>query len=220
VSYGLTHGPALRAAAPYTFFLPHPWLVNAVRVGDLVKLGFEYDPPGEKYETERMWVQVARIDGPTYQGHLVNQPDEPKPQISYGDEVRFVRENVLDVLLVDQNRVPDFESDRGRYPQLPEDREYWERCLVDECVIYDGMPVEYIYREEPDMADPDDKYPDSGWRIRGREGDSNDMDERKPAYVALGAVLNQDDSWLHLIDAPIGSAFMRNFETGNYEVAK
>jgi hypothetical protein len=43
------------------------------------------------------------------------------------------------------------------------------------------------------------------------------MGERGAAYVALGAVLNRDDSWLELIDAPIGSAFMRDFETGAYE---
>lgn len=211
------HGPTLRDAAPYTFFLPHPWLVNAVRVGDLVKLGFEYDPPAEKYQAERMWVEVDRIDGTIYEGHLVNQPDEPKPPINYGDEVSFARENVLDVLLVNQSRLPDVETDQDRLPQLPKEREYWDRCLVDECVLYDGVPVEYIYREEPEMAGPEDRYPDSGWRIRGREDDSDDLDERKAAYVALGAVLNQDDSWHDLIEAPVGSSFMRNFETNEYE---
>ncbi len=212
------HGPTLRGAAPYTFFLPHPSLIGAVRVGDLVKLGFEYDPPGEKYEAERMWVEVDRIDGSKYHGELVNQPDEPTSRIRHGDHLSFAPENILEVFLVDQTRLPDVEPDRDRYPEVPEEREYWERCLVDECVLYDSLPVEYIYREEPKTR-REDRYPDSGWRIRGRQGDSSDaeMDDRKPAYVALGAVLNKDDSWLHLIDAPIGSAFMRNFETGSYE---
>jgi hypothetical protein len=176
-------------------------------------LGFEYDPPREKYAAERMWVEVSRIDDANYEGRLVNRPDEPEQPIKYGHEVSFTRENVLDVPLVDQSRLPDIEPDDDRFPEVPQKREYWERCLADECVVYDGVPVEYIYREEPGMAGPEDRFLESGWRIRAQEGDSDDMDERKPAYVALGAVLNKDDSWHHLIDARVGAAFMRNFET-------
>ena len=217
MSYTLMHGPTLRQGAPYTFFLPHPWLVGAVRVGDLVKLGFDYDPPGENYGGERMWVEVESIDGVTYVGRLTNDPEETI--LKCGDEVTFNRDHVLDVILVDKDRLPEYHSDLGRMPAIPDHREYWERCLVDECVLYDGVPVEYVYREEPDMDEPEDKYPDSGWRIRGRAGDATDeeLDDRKPAYVALGAVLNRDDSWLDLIDAPIGSAFMRDFDANRYE---
>lgn len=212
------HGPTLRARAPYTFFLPHHSLIEAVRVGDLAKVGFDYDPPGEKYDAERMWVHVDQIEGPQYTGHLVNEPNEPKPIVKYGDEVTFTRDNILDVLLVDQTRFPAFEEDQGRYPKLPKERQYWTRCLVDDCVLYDGIPVEYIYREDSEELE-NDRYPDSGWRIRGRQGDATDeeMDQRKASMVALGAVLNEDDSWLHLIDEPVGSAFKRNFGTGAYE---
>lgn len=42
------------------------------------------------------------------------------------------------------------------------------------------------------------------------------MSRRSVALVSLGAVLNQDDSWLDLIDAPVGSAFMRDFERDHY----
>jgi len=37
-----------------------------------------------------------------------------------------------------------------------------------------------------------------------------------PRYVALGAVLNQDDSWLHLIDEPVGARYMRDFRRDTY----
>lgn len=215
MGYSLMDGPELHRAAPYTFILPHPWLVGAVRVGDLVKLGFDYDPPGDQYGGERMWVEVDRIEDHNYTGHLVNEPDESI--LKFGQEVRFSRENILDVLLVDESRLPEYYPDRSRLPITPDRREYWERCLVDECVLYEEVPVEYIYREEPEELEGD-KYPDSGWRIRGRQGNgrNDEMDEREATFVALGAVLNRDDSWLALIDSPIGSRFMRNFETDQY----
>jgi len=154
-----------------------------------------------------MWVSVDRIDGPDFEGQLLSEPCER--HIAKGDPVRFGRGDILDFSFSDERLEPTVETHR----------EYWERCLVDECVLYEGVPVEYIYREEPDMDEEGDKYPDSGWRIRGRSGEATDeeLEARKPAYVALGAILNRDDSWLRLIDAPVGSAFMRNFETGEYE---
>jgi hypothetical protein len=91
--------------------------------------------------------------------------------------------------------------------------------MVDACVVDGSEPVEYLYRETPDLDQEGDRFPDSGWRIRGRQGAASDsaMDERDSLYVALGVVLNRDDSWLPLIHAPVGAAFRRNFDTGDYE---
>lgn len=206
MSWHVVSGEERRLEAPYTYFLPHPDQIAALRVGDMVKLLFEYDGEVEEYGGERMWVSVDRIDGCEFEGQLLSDPCEN--HIAKGDRVRFRREDILDFR---------FGDDRPE-PKVPPRREYWDRCLVDECVLYSDVPVEYLYREEPDLADENDEYPDSGWRVRGRQGDTSDdgMDDRKPAYVALGAILNRDDSWLHLIDAPIGSRFIRDFETGEY----
>ena len=196
------------ASAPYTFFLPSPLEIAAVGEGDLVKLMFEYTHDIEKWAIERMWVIVQEVKGEAVRGLLDNDPSEPTSTLTAGDTILFERHDILAILWASPETAP-----RPHCYQ-----EYWDRCLVDQCVLDGTEPVEFIYREEPDMASEGDKHPDSGWRIRGRMGDATDEDAeaRKIAYVALGAVLNRDDSWLHLIDEPIGRALMRDFDTGKY----
>lgn len=198
--------------ARYTFFLPSEIEIAAIVVGDLVKLMFEYPHQTETWAAERMWVEVKSIDNGALIGSLENVPDEPTSPLQKGDLVSFKSSDILAISW----------ANPASAPQPPEYREYWDRCLVDECVLEGEEPVEFIYREEPDMAQEGDKYPDSGWRVRGRMGNATDeeADARKLQYVAIGVVLNRDDSWLHLVDSPIGSAFMRNFETGIYEVER
>lgn len=146
----------IAARAPYTFFLPSPEELQAIEVGDLIKLLFEYSIEAEKWDAERMWVTVTSLDGDEVGGRLANIPDEPRSPLSLGDPIKFNRHDALAVLWA--------EGKRG--PEPPEYREYWDRCMVDDCVIEDGVPVEYIYREQPDLTKSDDRYLDSGWRRR------------------------------------------------------
>ena len=39
-------------------------------------------------------------------------------------------------------------------------------------------------------------------------------------YYPLYLALNKDDSWLHLIDKPVGSAFKRDLKTGLFVEVK
>lgn len=155
------------------------------------------------------WVTIKNVDANALIGRLANQPFEKTSSLKVDDAVRFQLHHILTIQWAHPEAAPP--------PR--EYREHWERCLVDESVPNGSEPVEYIYREEPDMQEDGDKYPDSGWRIRGRVGEASNEESSagKPQYVAIGAVLNRDDSWLSLIDAPIGSCFMRNFSTGIYE---
>lgn len=198
----------IAAEAPYTFFRPSAEEVAAIGPDDLVKLLFQYTHETETWAAERMWVRVQQVDADHLSGTLANQPDEPTSPLALDDVIAFKRHHVLAIVWDKPEEAP---------PQ-PAYREYWERCLVDDCVLEGQEPVEYLYRDEPDMAQKEDKFPDSGWRIRGRQGNATDadMEERKFSYVALGAVLNRDDSWLPFIDEPVGAAFMRNIETGVY----
>jgi hypothetical protein len=123
--------------------------------------------------------------------------------------VQFKRSDVTALIWKENRQTPPPPSMR---------REYWERCLVDRCVVEENMPVHFLYREEPDMAQPGHTFPDSGWRIRGdyRNLDQPEIDARALDYIALGVVLNHDDSWLHLIDEPTGAAFIRDWESGDF----
>jgi hypothetical protein len=157
-----------------------------------------------------MWVLVQMVAGDGLVGVLESPPFD-MPGLEKGERVRFERHHAVGVTFED-------ESKESRIPYRKR-REYWERCLVDRCVLDDGVPVGFLYREAPEPLREGDEYPDSGWRIRGdaRGISSEAVDTRKCTYVALGAVLNRDDAWLSLIDEPIGSRFLRDFATSTFE---
>lgn len=199
----------IAAEAPYTYFLPSENELLALAPGDQAKLVFRSHPPGREWDAERMWVTITKAGDELLEGTLDNQPSD-MPQLGRGDVVRFRRSDAIDILW-NEERV-------ASPPPSPERREYWERCMVDDCIVAGRSPVDYCYREAPDLARPDDRFPDSGWRIRGTdEGiEADSRAERKPRYVAIGLVLNRDDTWLHLIDEPIGSRFYRDPRSGHF----
>jgi hypothetical protein len=196
------------AEAPYTFFLPSQAEIAAVGKGDLVRLIFRYSHAIEKWSAERMWVIVDEVKEDSLVGLLDNHPDEPTSQLRADDRIEFKHHHIIDI---------DWAEPQAA-PPAPTIRSYWERCLVDQCVLDGEAPVEFLYRDEPQPMSEGDTHPDSGWSIRGRRGQATDaeMDAREVRYVALGAVLNRDDSWIEWIDAPVGTALMHNFETGVY----
>lgn len=186
------------AEAPYTYFLPFAAEISAVAVGDSVKAVFRQTTGETDYDAERMWVDILAIEGDDFIGILANQPFD-MPLLKLGDRVRLPRTHVIDTQFADESR----------RPATPERREYWDRCFVDDCVLEGRSHADYLYREEPDMGQEGDKYPDSGWRIRGSDEaiEDDEANSREPRYVALGKVLNADDRWLSLIDSPVGSHF-------------
>jgi hypothetical protein len=205
--YEIVDPRPVAALAKYTYFLPTPARLDAIGKGDLVKVTIRAVPPSAKWDAERMWIKVLSVGPDWLEGTLESQPDD-MPGLDRSAVIRASRTHVIDVVFEN----PDQEA---TIP-LEQTREFWERCWVDQAVLNGDLPVQYIYREEPDSMQERDQFPDSGWRVRGdmRGVTDEKLAERKIAYVALGAVLNKDDSWVHLIDEPIGVAYEKNFEEG------
>ncbi|KGB53032.1 hypothetical protein FG91_02962 [Sphingopyxis sp. LC81] len=202
----------IAAGSPYTFELPSENELLAVAPGDLVKLLFRSIPAGE-WETERMWVIVTDADGANMAGTLDNEPSD-MPQLKAGDRINFCRDHIIDIIWDDDRVTPP--------PPSPRSRDYWDRCFVDNAILDGRRKVEFLYREEPEPPREGDKFPDSGWRIESDPPELSDIESSSPpfSYVALGAVLNRDDSWLHLIDEPVGNAFERDPGTGQFVPAE
>jgi len=195
--------------APYTFYLPSDGELQLLGIGDEVKAIFK-SIPIYALGGERMWMVIDKIDGDNLSRILSNEPQD-MPQLKKGHRIDFFRWQIIDIVWKDLEK-------ENKIPSKPE-KQIWDRCMVDQEVLDGTARVGYVYRENPNLAGDDDKYPDSGWRIRADERDVTDEEYNnpKPAYIAIGKVLNQDDSWLHLINAEIGAKFLRNQETEKFE---
>ncbi|MDQ4088535.1 MAG: DUF2185 domain-containing protein [Pseudomonadota bacterium] len=207
--YSLDDPRPIAADAPYTFFLPSEDQLEALLPGDFVKLIVRSVPQSERWDAERLWFTILEVRDGTLVGRLDNEPDDI-PALRLGSKVGFQAYHVIDIIWN--------ESRDSTPPPDPERREYWDRCPVDRCVTEEGAPVHYLYREEPEPKPEEERDADSGWRIRGdyRHQRHEDLDAREVEYVALGRVLNADDSWRHLVDSPVGSAFVRDWDTGRF----
>ncbi len=199
--------------APYTFYLPPQDHLDAIVAGDIVKLVIESQPASREFDAERMWVQVTDREGSQITGALDNIPLDI-PQLTAGTALNFEDYKIIDIDFQDKENRPALKA-----LSKPKQKQYWDRCMVDDCVLDGYVRVGYIYREVPDLTQKGDENPDSGWRIRGdvQQMTDDQYENGVPAYVALGAVLNQDDSWIHLIDSPERSAFLINQDTGEFE---
>lgn len=212
-SQGLPPGIALNdprpiaAGAPYTFFMPHDIELAALKPGDGVKAILRQTEGETKYDAERMWVLIERIEDGVVFGTLDSDPAD-MPLIEAGMPVAIPLTHVISTA---------FHTSNPR-PETPPRREYWERCFVDACVVEGRCHADYIYREEPDMTREDDEYEDSGWRIRGTSEAIADDEQRGegPMYIAIGKVLNADDRWLPLIDREYGAAFQWDADVQDY----
>ena len=195
-AWRLIDADAVALANKYTFYKPSRELIAKVRPGELVKLIFEFDSDDPAAaRAERMWVKVTELRPPDgFIGTLENSPRYIK-DLAPGDQITFQACHV-----VNTEHHDDDDNLVNRYMR---------RCFVTKRVFDREDPPGYVYREEPDRPD------DSGWRIlAGNETDEFLNDAANLTYVSLGAVLGRDDSFVHLLESPVGSAFVRDRATG------
>ena len=199
-SWHLEDADPIAAENPYTFYKPSRELISRVRPGEVVKLIFCFtsDDP-EAPRAERMWVLVDEVlPDESFRGRLNNEPRHIQ-DLKLDDPVSFQACHVINTEHDDDDNLVE---------------RYIKRCFVTKRILDDGQLVGYLYREEPD------EEKDSGWRLTANdESDDYMSDSENLAYVSLGAVLSRDDSFRELLDAPSGSAFIRNPQTGKFEPA-
>ena len=77
-------------------------------------------------------------------------------------------------------------------------------AIASDRITVDGRPVGYMYRTEPHNE------LDSGWAfLAGDETDDYMNDPRNHEIYDVNTIANYDPEIIPLLDAPIGSAFIR-----------
>ncbi len=84
-------------------------------------------------------------------------------------------------------------------------------CYATDHITVDGHRVGYMYRE------PADDGFESGWRFfSGLETDEYANDAENLAIYDVNTVANYDPEVIAFLDAPPGSAFVRDGQTGKF----
>jgi|GEM_PF-980014 len=144
-SWRLSDAQKLADEYPYTFHKPSSQGVEQLRPGDRIKLIFNFKTDdSEAPGAERMWVEIREISNEKFEGVLDNDPAYIT-DLKCGDPVTFAEKHVIQLTIDD--------------PVPSKTDKYLPRCFVTHRVLYDGAPVGYLYREEPETDE------DSGWRI-------------------------------------------------------
>lgn len=186
----------IRDENPYTFFVPSDAEKKALKEGDNVKLIFEGLDP-DTGGTERMWVIHTGRDATGWYGKLDNEP-YAIAGLSCGDPILFQEYHMVSVLDV---KVDDL-SDEDRF---------FARCHVDPRILEDGAQIAWLERRKPKRnwwwQRSREQFADTGWCIYAEGGKA--LRRARMQHVAIGVLLNRDDSFLPFLDAPPGTRLIR-----------
>lgn len=183
----------------YTFYKPSRNITDQLKVGNIAKLNFQFESTNNEDPLgERMWVVITEKNQNKFKGTLDNNPFYLS-ELYYQDIIEFEHKHIID---------HDLEISE---PNLVD--KYYNRCLVNNQILYEQERINYLYREEPIEDDKERGYVDSGWRLMtGKETDEYMENPDNFSFVSLGAVLSRDDSIIEIFESQIGAAYKRNNE--------
>ena len=205
-SWKLTDSEQLSKEHKYTFYKPSREITKNLKVGNIVKLTFEFDSSNSEHPSaERMWVEITEINGEKFKGKLDNHPFYLH-ELYAGDELVFEHKHIID---------HDLEMSE---PNLVD--KYIRRCFVTNEILYDKAEIKHFYKESPLEKEENEEYEDSGWRFFTGEETQEYVDNIENfSYVSLGAVLSKDDSFVKLLDSEIEITYQKN-GNGDFEVVE
>ncbi|HIV71782.1 MAG TPA: DUF2185 domain-containing protein [Candidatus Aquabacterium excrementipullorum] len=87
-------------------------------------------------------------------------------------------------------------------------------CIVTDKITVQGLPVRFMYREGPIGGT------DSGWRfLAGTESDAYMENANNQGAFDVNIVANIDPSIIPFLNAPVGAAFEKFEEGGDFQEA-
>ena len=201
--YEIVDPRPIRAENPFSFYVPCQARLDALSIGDVVKIILSPDvnrrTPGHNEITERLWVGVTAVDGEDLTGIMFSKPGMPRSLgIDEGGEIAFKRHHVIGI-----------ETTRQDDPVETNDNDRWfMRCRID-ARIDQGAPITRIVRDEPvgDSAGEIGvlRFGWSGWRF-----EAADYVAGMPLEMyALVVPMRREMGYEHLLDAPEGSVIER-----------
>lgn len=187
---------------PNSFFIPSLKERKGQKKGDLVRLHFIINNPGEeKPRAERMWVEIKdkKLLSKKYIGILTNQPVFIKT-LNQGDMIEFEPRHVARTIIKESNPL---------WLEIGE-----QMALVSKKCLEDRNIIRWMYKEIGDREE------DSGWRIfAGDEDEEYNNDSRNIAIVNIYFLLDKDPTLLIPFKSKVGSAFEReNIKTPWIEI--
>lgn len=84
-------------------------------------------------------------------------------------------------------------------------------CFASDHIMVDGLPIHYMYREEPDFE------VDSGWRfLSGKETEAYNNDPDHLGIYDVNTIANYDPAIIAYLHLPIGTHLERDHKTNTF----